>query len=82
MKREYEAFTQDQKDQADFLIKKWSIRKSEAIRLVLGEVSITEVLDRYDLRPDGSTIHRTFRRTPDSTDALSKRLPGSFGSKK
>lgn len=80
IKRAYDAMTDLQKLQVKQLMGKWSIKRSDAIRLVLGRESIDVILLRYDRRTDGRVIYRTVGSRRGSHDALSRRLPGSFES--
>ena len=80
IKRAYDAMTDQQKQEVERLMVKWSIKRSDAIRLALRRESVDAILLKYDRRPDGRVIHRTTGIRRGSRDALTRRLPGSFGS--
>lgn len=78
IKKAYDTMTDRQKQQVEQLMTKWSIKRSDAVRLALGREPIDSILLKYDRRPDGRTIYRTLGSGRGSHDALTRRLPGSF----
>jgi hypothetical protein len=79
IKRAYEAMTDQQKQQVEQLMAKWSIRRSDAVRLLRG-ADLAVILLKYDRRPDGRVIYHTVGSRRGHRDVMSRRLPGSFES--